>query len=508
MSSRPQTAGNAVARLAARLSDIAGAPVELERPSDPTHGDYATNVALRTAPQRKQPPRQLAGELAERAQELEEIERAEVAGPGFLNLWVTAGWLADALREIGPDYGAGEPERPQKIQVELISANPAGPLTVGSARNGAYGDSVARLLEFAGHNVEREYYFNDAGRQVELFRASVEARRSGEELPEGGYQGEYINELAALRVDPVEHMLGQIHREVADFRIQIDTWRHQGEIEKEVADVLPRLDTYEAEGTIWARTSAFGDDKDRPLVRSGDGSYLYFAADVAYVRDKLERGFDRAIYVLGADHHGYVGRLKAAAAMLGYDPEHIEVLIYQLVHIVEGGETKKISKRRGDVVFLHELVEKIGIDAARWYLVSRGHDQPLDIDVDLATERTPKNPVYYVQYAHARIAGILRNAEAGTADVAVPQELEREERDLIKRLAEFPVVAAEAAERRSPHAVPIYAIRVADDFHRFYHEHRVVGSETEAFRLALVRGTQNVIARALDLVGVEAPERM
>jgi arginyl-tRNA synthetase len=508
MSSRPQTAGNAVARLAARLSDIAGAPVELERPSDPTHGDYATNVALRTAPQRKQPPRQLAGELAERAQELEEIERAEVAGPGFLNLWVTAGWLADALREIGPDYGAGEPERPQKIQVELISANPAGPLTVGSARNGAYGDSVARLLEFAGHNVEREYYFNDAGRQVDLFRASVEARRSGEELPEGGYQGEYINELAALRVDPVEHMLGQIHREVADFRIQIDTWRHQGEIEKEVADVLPRLDTYEAEGTIWARTSAFGDDKDRPLVRSGDGSYLYFAADVAYVRDKLERGFDRAIYVLGADHHGYVGRLKAAAAMLGYDPERIEVLIYQLVHIVEGGETKKISKRRGDVVFLHELVEKIGIDAARWYLVSRGHDQPLDIDVDLATERTPKNPVYYVQYAHARIAGILRNAEAGTADVAVPQELEREERDLIKRLAEFPVVAAEAAERRSPHAVPIYAIRVADDFHRFYHEHRVVGSETEAFRLALVRGTQNVIARALDLVGVEAPERM
>ena len=508
MSGPSETPGNAVARLAARLSDIAGAPVELERPGDPAHGDYATNVALRTAPQRKRPPRELAGELAERAEGLEEIERAEVAGPGFLNLWVTTGWLADALGEIGPDYGAGEPEQPQRIQVELISANPAGPLTVGSARNGAYGDSVARLLDFAGHSVEREYYFNDAGRQVELFRASVEARRRGEEVPEGGYRGEYINELAALSVDPVDHMLAEIRREVADFRIQIDTWRHQGEIEKEVADVLPRLDTYEAEGTIWARTSAYGDDKDRPLVRSADRSYLYFAADVAYVRDKLERGFDRAIYVFGADHHGYVARLKAAAAMLGYDPERIEVLIYQLVHIVEGGETKKISKRRGDVVFLHELVEKIGIDAARWYLVSRGHDQPLDIDVDLATERTPKNPVYYVQYAHARIAGILRNAEVGNADVAVPGELEREERDLIRRLAEFPVVAAEAAERRSPHAVPIYAIRVADDFHRFYHEHRVVGSETEAFRLALVRATQSVIARALDLVGVEAPERM
>jgi arginyl-tRNA synthetase len=508
MSGPPETAGNAVARLAARLSDIAGAPVELERPSDPAHGDYATNIALRTAPQRKRPPRELAAELAARAEELEEIERAEVAGPGFLNLWVTTGWFADALREIGPYYGAGEPEQPQKIQVELISANPAGPLTVGSARNGAYGDSVARLLDFAGHNVEREYYFNDAGRQVDLFRASVEARRRGEEIPEGGYQGEYINELAALDVDPVEHMLEEIRREVADFRIQVDTWRHQGEIEKEVAAVLPRLDTYEAEGTLWARTSAYGDDKDRPLVRSADGSYLYFAADVAYVRDKLERGFDRAIYVLGADHHGYVGRLKAAAAMLGYDPERIEVLIYQLVHIIEGGETKKISKRRGDVVFLHELVEKIGIDAARWYLVSRGHDQPLDIDVDLATERTPKNPVYYVQYAHARIAGILRNAEAASAGVEAPKKLEREERDLIKRLAEFPVIAAEAAERRSPHAVPIYAIRVADDFHRFYHEHRVVGSETEAFRLALVRATQGVIARALDLVGVDAPERM
>ena len=507
MTRSSHAAGNAVARLAARLSDLAGAPVTLERPGDPAHGDYATNVALQTAPQHKRPPRELAAELAARAAELEEIERAEVAGPGFLNLWVTADWLADALGEIGEAYGAGSPDRPRSIQVELISANPAGPLTVGSARNGAYGDAVARLLEFAGHDVQREYYFNDAGRQVDLFRASVEARRRGEELPEGGYQGEYVDELAALDVDPVEHMLEEIRREIADFRIDVDTWRHQGAIEQEVAEVLPQLDTYEAEGTLWARTSAYGDDKDRPLVRSADGSYLYFAADVAYVRDKLERGFDRAIYVLGADHHGYVGRLKAAAAMLGYDPDRIEVLIYQLVHIVEGGQTKKISKRRGDVVFLHELIDKVGIDATRWYLVSRGHDQTIDIDVDLAAERTQKNPVYYVQYAHARIAGILRNA-GETAEGARPAELAREERDLIKRLLEFPVVAAEAAERRAPHAIPIYAIRVADDFHRFYHEHRVVGSETEAFRLALVRATQHVIARALDLIGVEAPERM
>jgi arginyl-tRNA synthetase len=500
--------GNAVTRLAARLSELAGAPVELERPQDPSHGDYATNVALQSAPQHKRSPREYAVELAERAATLEEVERTEVAGPGFVNLWVTTEWLAEALAEVGPDYGGGTAAQPEKIQVELVSANPAGPLTVGSARNGAYGDSVARLLSHAGHDVEREYYFNDSGRQIELFRASVEARRRGEEPPEGGYQGDYVNELAQREGDPVVQMLEEIKREVADFRIPIDTWRRQAEIEQKVPEVLPKLDTYEADGTLWARTSAYGDDKDRPLVRSADGSYLYFAADVAYVQDKLERGFDLAIYVLGADHHGYVARLKAAAAMLGYDPERIEALIYQLVHIVEGGRVKKISKRRGDVVFLHELVEKIGIDAARWYLVSRGHDQPIDIDVDLAAERTQKNPVYYVQYAHARIAGILRNAGDATVGGDAPAELEREERDLIKRLTDFPVIATEAAERRAPHAIPIYAIRVADDFHRFYHEHRVVESETEAFRLALCRATQHVIARCLDLIGVDAPERM
>jgi arginyl-tRNA synthetase len=501
-------ASTAVARLAGRLSELADAPVELERPQDPSHGDYATNVALQSAPKHRRSPRDFATELAERAVELDEIERAEVAGPGFVNFWVTSAWLGDALAEIGPDYGGGTAAEPQKIQVELVSANPAGPLTVGSARNGAYGDSVARLLTHAGHEVEREYYFNDAGRQLDLFRASVEARRRGEEPPEDGYQGEYLNDLAQLEGDPVERMLEEIKREVADFRIHVDTWRRQVEIEQKVPDILLRLDTYEADGTLWARTSAYGDDKDRPLVRSEDGSFLYFAADVAYVEDKLERGFDRAIYVLGADHHGYVPRLKAAAAMLGYDPDRIEALIYQLVHIVEGGRTKKISKRRGDVVFLHELVEKIGVDAARWYLVSRGHDQPIDIDVDLAAERTQKNPVYYVQYAHARIAGILRNAGDAAVGGEPPAELAREERDLIKRLTDFPVIAAEAAERRAPHAIPIYAIRVADDFHRFYHEHRVVDSETEAFRLQLCRATQDVIARCLDLVGVEAPERM
>jgi arginyl-tRNA synthetase len=499
---------NAVSRLADEIAKLADAPVELERPSDPAHGDYATNVALQTAPARKRPPRELAAELAERVVGLAEVERAEVAGPGFLNVWVARDWYVDALGEIDSEYGGGFAVPHARIQVELVSANPVGPLTVGSARNGAYGDSVARLLRFAGDQVEEEYYFNDTGRQIDLFRESVEARRRGEDPPPEGYVGDYIVELAAREGDPVQAMLNEIERELREFRIPIDTWRNQAELEGEIPELLPKLDTYEAEGTLWARTSAYGDDKDRPLQRSADGSYLYFAADVAYVRDKLERGFDRAIYVLGADHHGYVGRLKAAAAMLGYDPDRIEVLIYQLVHIVEGGQAKKISKRRGDVVFLNELVEKIGVDAARWYLVSRGHDQTIDIDVDLAAERTQKNPVYYVQYAHARIAGILRNANEKPDAAALPAQLAAEERDLIKRLAEFPTVVLEATERRAPHALPIYAIRVADDFHRFYHDHRVVGSDVEPFRLALCRATQHVIARCLDLIGVDAPERM
>jgi len=500
---------DAVERLAAALGETVGAPVELDRPNDPVHGDYATNVALRLAPERKRQPRELAEEIAAAAAGLEQVERAEVAGPGFVNLFLAPSWFGEALAEIGEGYGRGSAQPRERIQVELVSANPTGPLTVGSARNGAYGDSVARLLAFAGHEVEREYYFNDVGRQIELFRASVDARRLGHEPPEDGYQGEYIAALAADEGDPVARMLELIAEELERFRIPIDTWVRQAEIEEHVPEVLPLLDTYEAEGTVWARTTNFGDDKDRPLVRSADGSYLYFAADAAYVRDKFARGFDRAIYVLGADHHGYVQRLKAVAAMLGFDPDRVEALIYQLVHIVEGGQTKQLSKRRGDVVFLDELVDKIGVDAARWYLVGRGHDQAIDIDVDLAAEQSQKNPVYYVQYAHARIAGILRKAGDAAVSPEPPPGLAAEERDLVKRLAEFPAVAAEAAERRAPHAIPVYAIRVADDFHRFYHEHRVVGGgEAEAFRLALCRATQSVIARCLDLIGVDAPGSM
>jgi arginyl-tRNA synthetase len=501
----------AVDRLAAEVAEVAGARVELERPGKAEFGDYATNVAMRLAPERRQPPRGLAAELAQRAEKLPTIERAEVAGPGFLNLWLADAWFGEALGEIGPDYGGGSAERRERVQVEMVSANPTGPVTVASARNGAYGDSVARLLEFAGDEIEREYYYNDAGAQMDRFRASVEARRRGEQPPEDGYHGAYVDELAQLDGDPVPPMLERIESSLERFRIHFDSWAKQSELALELPELLPRLDTYERDAAVWVASSKYGDEKDRVLIRSPErgGQPTYEAADIVYLRDKLERGFERVIYVLGADHQGVRGWYEVIARMLGYEPERVEVLLYQLVHLSRGGERAKMSKRRGDVVFLDEFVDEVGVDAARWYLVSRGPDQTIEIDVDLAAEKSQKNPVYYVQYAHARIAGIVRNA-AGAGESAEPYgALAREEKQLIKRLAEFPALAAEATERRAPHAIPTYAIRVADDFHRFYHEHRVVGSgEAQAFRLALCRATQSVVARCLDLIGVEAPERM
>jgi arginyl-tRNA synthetase len=502
-----------VADLAAELAELAGAEVELDRPANEAHGDYATNVALRLARTERRPPRELAEELAGLAAGLAAVERAEVAGPGFVNLWLSDEWYAAALAailEAGEGYGASRAAEPQRVQVEMVSANPTGPITVAAARNGAYGDSVARLLTFAGHQVEREYYYNDRGAQMERFRASVEARRRGEEPPEDGYRGAYVGELARAQGDPVPAMLEQIERTLERFRIRFDSWALQSELEDRLPELLSRLDTYEKDGAIWARSSAYGDEEDRVVVRSPEqgGAPTYRGADVVYLADKLDRDFDRAIYVLGADHHGTRKWYAAVAAMLGYDPSRVEVLLYQLVHLTRGGAQTTMSKRRGEVVFLDEFMEEIGVDAARWYLVSRGPDQTIDIDVDLAAEKSQKNPVYYVQYAHARIAGILRNAGGAEAAARPAGPLAREERELVKRLAELPSVVAEATERRGPHALPTFAIRVADDFHRFYHEHRVLGSDSQAFRLGLCRATQTVIARALDLIGVEAPERM
>jgi arginyl-tRNA synthetase len=494
-------AADPVGTLAASL----GPEIVLERPPEAEHGDYATNAALKLAGARRRPPRELAAELAAAAEALPHVARAEIAGPGFVNLFLDDAWFREALAALldaGPPAPTG-----RRIQVEMVSANPTGPVTVASARNGAYGDAVARIFAAVGHEVEREYYYNDAGAQMDKFRASVEAIRRGEEPPEDGYHGDYVRDLARLEGDPVPLMRAQIEATLERFRIHYDTWRRQSLIEEHVPEALASIETYEQDGAVWAPTSKFGDDKDRVVVRS-DGTYTYYAADIAYVRDKLERGFDTAIYVLGADHHGYVARLRAAASLLGYDPERVEVLIYQLVHLTKGGEQTKMSKRRGDVVLLDDFVDEVGLDAARWYLVNRGPDQTIEIDVDLAAEKSQKNPVYYVQYAHARIAGILRNADGSPEDPRATTTVEKEERELIKRLAEFPAVLEDAAAKRGPQGVPAYAIRVADDFHRFYHEHRVLESEQRPFRLALCRAAQQVIAQCLSLVGVDAPERM
>ena len=501
-------------RLAAELAAAVGANVELERPNDPSHGDYATNAALQLAPARRRSPRELGEEIAAAARGLPAVAEAEVAGPGFVNLRLADAWFAEALGAVdaaGRDFGGGWLTKPERVQVEMVSANPTGPITVAAARNGAYGDCVARLLEFGGDTVEREYYYNDAGAQMERFRASVEALRRGEQPPEDGYRGEYVDELAAAAGDPVPPMLAQIEQTLERFRIHFDSWARQSELEQRLDQFLPRLDTYERDGALWARSSEYGDDDDRVLIRSPEqgGGATYRAADVVYLADKLERGFDRAIYVLGADHHGTRNWYAAVARMLGYDPSRLEVLLYQLVHLTKGGAQTKMSKRRGDVVFLDELMDEAGVDAARWYLVNRGPDQTIEIDVDLAAERTQKNPVYYVQYAHARIASILRNAaDRATGDQVLAHPLAEEEKALIKRLLDFPAVVAEAERHRGPQAIPAYAIRVADDFHRFYHEHRVLDSDEQEFRLALCRAAQAVIARCLDLVGVEAPERM
>ncbi len=494
-----------------QLAESLGPDVELERPSDVEHGDFATNAALKLAGARRRPPREIAGELADLAETLPSVERAEVAGPGFVNLFLADDWFASALGAIldaGDAFGGGSASHPQRIQVEMVSANPTGPLTVAHARNGAYGDAVARLLELAGHDVSREYYYNDSGGQMDRFRASVDAVRRGEEPPADGYQGDYVRDLAQTEGDPVPAMLRRIEDSLERFRIRIDSWALQSVVEQRLPELLPRLDTYEKDGALWARSSAYGDEEDRVLLRSGEGTPTYRAADVPYLVDKLERGFDRAIYVLGADHHGTRNWYAAVARMLGYDPDRVEVLLYQLVHLTRGGELTKMSKRRGDIVFLDEFLDEIGVDAARWYLVNRGPDQTIEIDVDLAAERSQKNPVYYVQYAHARIAGILRNA--GDAEVSATPVglLSTEERELVKRLADFPAIVREATEQRGPQAIPTYAIRVADDFHRFYHEHRVLESDQQAFRLALCRATQTVIARSLQLIGVDAPERM
>jgi arginyl-tRNA synthetase len=524
-----------------------GEPTEpaptLERPPKPELGDYSSNAAMLLAAPLGESPRDVAARLAaELEQQLGEglVDRIEVAGPGFVNFFLADGWYRQAMASLAApgarlaDARAGSPER---ILVEFVSANPTGPLHVGGGRHAAYGDALVRLLEAVGHEVQREFYVNDAGGQIDRFAASIAARMRGEEPPEDGYEGAYVialgeqiagegiepDDLAAIGSRGVELILESVRATLDRFGVRFDTWFSErdlysrGEVEAALAQLDEQGHTYRSDDALWLRTTSFGDDKDRVLIRA-NGEPTYLAADVAYHWDKLERGFERLIDVLGADHHGYVARLRAAIAGLGADPERFEALIMRLVHIVESGERAQMSKRSGDFVSLDELLDDIDVDAARWFMLWRSHDTTVDLDLELARRQSNDNPVYYVQYAHARIASILRKAEREPAQVAAGAgadtpgtALEPSERELVKRLLEFPAEVGEAAERRAPHRICTYSTAVAADFHAFYRDCQVVGAEGEGVedaRLALALLVKQTIAEALGLLGISAPERM
>jgi len=520
----------------ATLSDL-----RLERPPRSDLGDYSTNAAMLLAPALGGPPRDAAERLGEvLARELgEELERTEVAGPGFLNLFMSSGWYRAGLVAMGAAvdrFGAGVAEPAERMLVEFVSANPTGPITVASGRHAAYGDSLCRILAFAGHDVEREYYVNDHGSQVLLFGESIGARAREEEPPEDGYRGPYVAQLAdriedagkrdaeELAIAGVELMVVDVRSTLERFRVSFDRFYSErslydgGGLERAVDRLAEHDRLYESDGARWLRTTAFGDDKDRVVTRSS-GEPTYLASDIAYHADKLARGYDRAIDVLGADHHGYVGRLRAAWEALGGDPGRLELQIMQLVNLLEGGERAQVSKRKGEFVTLDELIDDLGVDAARYFLLQRNHDTTLDLDLALAREQSQENPVYYVQYAHARIASILRKAAEEGATATPADELSQSEEDLhpsaralVKRLLDFPSEVEAAASRRAPHRLTTYAHEVAQGFSAFYRDCRVIGAAEEGgdegLRLALTQQAGRVIARSLDLLGVSAPERM
>jgi arginyl-tRNA synthetase len=545
------TAADSVAALRGAVEGAAralrdGEPAEprptLERPPKPELGDYSSNAAMLLAGPLRDNPRAVAerlqAELEGDAELAPTLERIEVAGPGFVNFFLADAWYLRALSALlaaGEDLGPAPTESPEKVLVEFVSANPTGPLHVGGGRNAAYGDATSRLLEAAGHEVQREYYVNDAGAQIGLFADSIAARMRGEEPPEDGYAGEYVAELAeriaaegvdatdreALGRRGVELMLEEVGGTLERFGVRFDNWFSErslyakGEVEEALADLDRRGHTYRSEGALWLRTTDFGDDKDRVLIRANEEP-TYLAADVAYHWDKLQRGFERLINVLGSDHHGYVARVRAAIEALGGDPAAFEALIMSLVHVVESGERVQMSKRAGDFITLDELLDDIGIDAARWFMLWRSHETTIDLDLELARSQSSENPVYYVQYAHARIASILRKAgetgePEGFSETAGRPPLEEGEKALVKRLLEFPEEVRAAGERRAPHRICAYATAVAADFHAFYRDCQVLGAEgegVESSRLALCLATKRTIAAALGLLGISAPERM
>ncbi len=536
--------------------------IGLERPPKADFGDYSTNAALLLAPVAGVPPRELAEQLGQAlsVRLAEQLDRFEVAGPGFLNLFLSDGWHRAALVTViaaGDGFGRGEATESERVLVEFVSANPTGPMHVGHARNAAYGDALARVLAFHGHTVEREFYVNDAGSQVLKLGESIAALARGEQVPDDGYRGDYVPALVAevegllgvpsaasltpaeLGAAAVKAMIARVQSSLAAFRVQsFDHWAYEstlhapradlhgpgGEAVSPVDHALALLErsghTYRSEGALWLRSTDFGDDKDRVLVRSS-GEHTYFASDIAYHQDKRERGFERQIDVWGADHHGYMARMKGAYEALGGDPGHLEMLIMQLVHLVRRGERAQMSKRAGEFVTLDDLLSEIGVDAARWYLLSRSHDTTIDLDLDLAREQSSENSVYYVQYAHARIASML--AKAGEqrvqsalgaverTDQAVGAAMDPSERALIKELLAFPSEVGAAAERRGPHRIAAYALLLAQRFTAFYRDCRVLGAESdelESQRLALCVASMRTLAAALDLLGVSAPLEM
>jgi arginyl-tRNA synthetase len=545
---------DALAGAAEAVAGAAPPAVPLAPPAQGHAGDLASPVAMTLAKATRRPPRQIAEGVAEALQADAGagwwLGGVEVAGPGFLNLTLAPAWFARGaagLVATGDGYGARSAAAPEDVLLEFVSANPTGPPHVGHARQAAYGDSLGRILAFAGHRVTREYYVNDFGRQMRLFGASVAARYgelSGRAtaVPEDGYAGDYVlpiaeavreevgDRYAAEAGDPSsealelfarrgeELMLAAIVRDLDRFRVRFDRFvserslHEAGRVEEGIAALEAAGDAYRAEGAVWFRASRYGDEKDRVLVR-GDGETTYLAADVAYHLEKASRGHERLIDVLGADHHGYIDRLRAVLAAGGRDPESLEVMLVQLVSLVERGEARRMSKRAGTLVTLADLLDDIGVDAARFFLVQRSHETPLDVDLDVAREQSQENPVYYVQYAHARVCSILAQAGERPAPPEphpAPAGLDPAERALVLRLAAWPAAVAEAEQRRAPHRVAAYLIELARDLHAFYHRCRVVGEapEVEAFRLDVCRATGATVRLGLGLLGVEAPERM
>jgi len=537
----------AAAVLAERGLDTAALPqtVVVERPRNPEHGDYATNLSLQVAKKVGANPRELAGWLAEALASTDGIAGADVAGPGFVNLRIEASAQAVVVVDViaaGTAYGNSAGLAGEKVNLEFVSANPTGPIHIGGTRWAAVGDALGRLLSTQGAEVVREYYFNDHGTQIDRFAKSLIASAKGEPTPEDGYAGDYISEIArqvvaaqpdvlskpadqtleTFRAIGVDLMFSHIKASLHDFGTDFDVYTHEdsmhtsGRVDQAIAKLRETGNIYEKDGATWLRTTDFGDDKDRVVIKS-DGNPAYVAGDLAYYLDKRQRGFDLCIYMLGADHHGYIARLKAAAAALGDDPATVEVLIGQMVNLVRDGQPMRMSKRAGTVITLDDLVEAIGVDAARYVLIRSSVDTPIDIDLALWSSASSENPVYYVQYAHARLSALARSAaDLGIAASTEHLELLTHDREgtLMRSIGEFPRILETAATLREPHRVCRYLEELAQDYHRFYDSCRVLPQGDEdptdlhAARLALCQATRQVIANGLQILGVSAPERM